>query len=81
MKALGLAALLAIVAGCGTTGEPFSERGPFLTYYHGGRESAFKEAFDSAQQRCDQKEKGAIAMQTSTVCPDRCVTNFECVKR
>ena len=80
MRALLLAASLIAIAGCGTA-EPFSERGPYLTYYHGGRESAFKEAFDNAQARCDQKEKGSIAVQTSTVCPDRCITNFECVKK
>jgi len=80
MKALSLAVCLIVIAGCGAV-EPFSARGPYLTYYHGGREAAFKEAFDDAQVRCDQKEKGSIAAQTSTVCPDRCITNFECVKK
>jgi len=78
MRTLSLAVSLIVIAGCGTA-EPFSKRGPYLTYYHGGREAAFKEAFDDAQKQCDNT--GSIAMQTSTVCPDRCITNFECVKK
>ena len=77
MKVLSLVALAVVIAGCAI--EPISERGSFITYGHGSRESAFKETYDHAAKKCEGK--GLLAMQTSTVCPDRCVTNFECVKR
>jgi hypothetical protein len=35
--------------------------------------------YKDAAIRCEAK--GLVAMQTSTDCPHRCVTNFECVKR
>ena len=77
MKGLSLVVFAVVIAGCAV--EPLSERGNFLTYGHGSRDSGFKEAYDHAAKKCE--EKSLVAMQTSTVCPDRCVTNFECVKR
>ena len=77
MKSLSLVALAAFVAGCAI--EPISERSTFLTYGHGSRESSFKDAYDHAAKKCE--EKGLVAMHMSGICPDRCVTNFECVKR
>jgi len=70
-----LIAMMAIVAGCGSI-EPLSERGNYLTFAHGSRESGFKEAYDAAAARCEKK--GLVAAPTSSICPDRCVTNFEC---
>lgn len=64
-----------IVAGCGSI-EPLSERGNYLTFGHGSRESGFKEAYDEAAARCEKK--GLVAAPTSSICPDRCITNFEC---
>jgi len=78
MRNLSLVAFVVLVAGCAAA-EPISERGTFLTYGRGSREAGFKEAYADAAQRCAKKE--LVAMQTSTVCPDRCITNFECVKR
>ena len=78
MKNLSLVAFLILVAGCAAV-EPISERGTFLTYGHGSRESGFKEVYDEAAKRCESKS--LVAMHMSTICPDRCVTNFECVKR
>lgn len=80
MRNWSLVAFVVLVAGCaGIT--PISERGNFLTYGHGSREAGFKEAYDDAAQRCAKKGQDMFAMQTSTICPDRCITNFECVKR
>ena len=78
MRSLSLVAFVVALSGCAGA-EPISERGNFLTYGHGSRQSGFKEAYDDAAERC--VSKGLVAMQTNTVCPDRCVTNFECVKR
>jgi len=78
MRSLSLLGFLVALAGCAGV-EPISERGNFLTYGHGSRQSGFKEAYDDAAERC--QAKGLLAMQTNTICPDRCVTNFECVKR
>jgi hypothetical protein len=77
MKGLSLVAFAVVLSGCAI--DPISERGTFLTYGHGSRESAFKEAYDHAAQACEKK--GLVAMHMSSVCPDRCITNFECVKR
>ena len=77
MRHIWIVAFAVVLGGCGI--DPISERGPFLTYGHGSRESGFKDAYDDAQKKCEKKE--LVAMQTSTVCPERCVTNFECVKR
>ncbi len=77
MRRLSVLLFAVVLSGCAV--EPISERGVFLTYGHGSRQSAFKEVYDDAAKKCEKKE--LVAMQTSTVCPDRCVTNFECVKR
>ena len=70
--------VVALLAGCAAV-EPMSERGNFLTYEHGVGKRAFKEVYKDAAARCEAKS--LVAMQTSTNCPFRCVTNFECVKK
>lgn len=78
MRKIVLMGLLALLAGCGSM-DLISERGDFLAYGHGSRQGAFEDVYADAAARC--QKKGLVAMQTNTVCPDRCVTNFECVKR
>ena len=70
----------ALLAGCATaTPIPVSERGNFLTYEHGIAKPVVEKVYQDAAARCEAK--GLVAMQTSTNCPFRCVTNFECVKK
>ena len=78
MRKMALVGLLAFLAGCGSM-DLISERGEFLAYGHGSRQGAFEDVYADAAAKC--QTKGLVAMHTSTVCPDRCVTNFECVKR
>jgi len=78
MKRVILLVLSAILVGCATV-QPMSERGNFLTYEHGIAKRAFEEVYKDAESRCETR--GLVAMQTSTNCPFRCVTNFECVKK
>ena len=77
MRSLLVLMFAVVIGACAI--EPISERGNYVTYGHGSRQSAFKEAYDHAAQWCEKK--GMVAMQTSTVCPDRCVTNFECTAK
>jgi hypothetical protein len=77
MRKLSFIILSLIVASCVSV-QPMSERGNFLTYEHGIGKSAFKAVYNDAAVRCEAK--GLVAMQTSSTCPFRCVTNFECVK-
>jgi hypothetical protein len=78
MNKLILVTCIALFAGCAAV-EPISERANYLTYAHGSRDSGFKQVFAHAAQKCEEKQ--TVALHMSTVCPDRCVTNFECVKR
>jgi len=78
MRKTALMVFLAFLAGCGSM-DLISERGDFLAYGHGSRQGAFQDVYTDAAAKCTQK--GLVAMHTSTVCPDRCVSNFECVKR
>ena len=78
MNKLSFIALSFVLTGCAAV-EPMSERGNFLTYEHGIGKSAFKAVYNDAAARCEAK--GLVAIQTTSTCPYRCVTNFECVKR
>lgn len=78
MRKTALMVFLAFLAGCGSM-DLISERGDFLAYGHGSRQGAFQDVYTDAAAKCTKK--GLVAMHTSTVCPDRCVSNFECVKR
>lgn len=77
MRNLSLIAFAVLLGGCAV--KPISESGPFIVYGHGSRDSAFKKVYEDATKKCEGR--GLVAKQTSTVCPDRCVTNFECVQR
>jgi hypothetical protein len=78
MRKIVLMGVLALLVGCGSM-DLISERGDFLAYGHGSRQGAFQDVYADAAAKC--QAKNLVAMHTSTVCPDRCVTNFECVKR
>ena len=78
MNRLILFVLLIFLTGCASV-NLISERGNFLTYEHGRGKESFEEVYKDAASRCEAK--WLVAMQTSTNCPGRCVTNFECVKK
>jgi hypothetical protein len=78
MRKIVLMGVLALLVGCGSM-DLISERGDFLAYGHGSRQGAFQDVYADAAAKC--QAKNLVAMHTSTVCPDRCVSNFECVKR
>ena len=78
MRTIVLMGVLALLVGCGSM-DLISERGDFLAYGHGSRQGAFQDVYTDAAAKC--QAKNLVAMHTSTVCPDRCVSNFECVKR
>jgi len=71
-------AFLFIATGCASV-ELMSERDNFLTYEHGPGKESFKAVYENAAVRCEAR--GLVAKQTTSICPHRCVTNFECVKR
>jgi len=77
MRFIGLLGLILCVGGCATY--PLSENGNHLAYEHGAGRFSFKAPYQDAIKRCAAKNMDA--KQTSTACPWRCVTNFECVPR
>ena len=78
MKTLYLFALLPLLARCSSS-ELISATGNSLTYEHDVDHSTLVDVYTDAAARC--KAMGLIARNTSTVCHDRCVTTFECIKR
>lgn len=78
MKSIIMLAAVALTA-CGHSAQIISDRGDFLTYDHGTAPEEFKAAYQLAQDKCTAK--GLAAKQTTSNCPGRCITNFECVKR
>ena len=78
MKALRAGVALALLTSCASS-ELVSDTGRTLTYEHDNDHSAVMETYRDAAANC--KAKGLIARQTSTVCPNRCQTEFDCVRR
>lgn len=79
MKTLVTCLLIALsLCACGHSAVLMSDRGTYLTYDHGTAPEEFKAAYDLAQAQC--QKTGASAKQTTSTCPGRCITNFECVK-
>ncbi|MFO1129518.1 MAG: hypothetical protein U1E66_13920 [Rhodospirillales bacterium] len=77
-KVPSAAVVLALLAGCASS-QLVSDTGRTLTYQHDHDQAALMETYRDAAANC--KAKGLIARQTSTVCPDRCQTKFECIQR
>jgi|APLak6261681729_1056142.scaffolds.fasta_scaffold82884_1 hypothetical protein len=79
MKAIAAYLLIAVsLCACGHSAVMISERGNYLTYDHGTAPEEFQAAYGLAQTQC--QKTGASAKQTTSTCPGRCITNFECVK-
>jgi hypothetical protein len=78
VRALRAGVAFALLTGC-TSSELLSDSGKTLTYEHDNDRSALMETYRDAAANC--KAKGLIARQTSTVCPDRCQSKFDCVRR
>jgi hypothetical protein len=77
-KAVRTAVAVALLTGCASS-TLLSDNGRTLRYQHDSDHSALMETYRDAAANC--KAKGLIARQTSTVCPDRCQTTFDCVPR
>lgn len=79
MKTIAICLAVAVsLCACGHSAALISERGPYLTYDHGTAPEEFQAAYALAQAQC--QKSGAAAKQTTSNCPGRCITNFECMK-
>lgn len=67
-----------LLTACGHSAKMISQGGDYLAYDHGTAPEEFKAAYDLAQQKCSSI--GKVAKQTTSTCPSRCITNFECVR-